>query len=127
MRVRAEVRVATVPIRDVRVPLRRADVGVAEHLLDAAEVGAALEQVGGERMPQQVRVHPARLETGTVGQPAQDEKRAGAGQRAAARIEKQIRAVTTVEVRPADREVAAQRLGGRPAERDEAAPCRPCR
>ena len=28
-----------------------------EHLLDAAEVGAALEQVRGERMPEQVRVH----------------------------------------------------------------------
>ena len=93
---------------------------MAEHLLDAAEVGAALEQVRRERVPQQVRVHPAGLQTGAVGEPPEDEERARAGERAAARIEEQVGAVTPVEVRPADRQVAAQRLGGRPAERDEA-------
>src|SRR6266513_3854319 len=41
--------------RDVRVDLRRRDVGVAEHHLDGAEIGAVLEQMGGERMPQHVR------------------------------------------------------------------------
>src|SRR5690349_2386901 len=41
--------------RDVRVDLRRGDVGVAEHHLHAAQVGAVLEQVRGEGMPQYVR------------------------------------------------------------------------
>src|ERR1043166_7413615 len=34
------------------------DAGVAEQLLHHAQVGAALEQVRGERVPQRVRVHP---------------------------------------------------------------------
>ena len=80
VRVRVEVRVATVSIGDVRVPLRRPDVGVAEHLLDAPQVGAALEQVGRERMAEEVRVDTTRLEPGAVRQPAQDEERARAGQ-----------------------------------------------
>ena len=42
---------------DVRVDLRRRNVGVAEHFLHRAEVGAALEQVRRERVPQRVRRH----------------------------------------------------------------------
>ncbi len=41
---------------DVGVDLGGGDVGVAEEFLDDAEVGAAFEEVGGERVPQQVRV-----------------------------------------------------------------------
>jgi hypothetical protein len=41
--VRLEVNVATATIADVRVQLRGREVGVPEHLLDAAEVGAAFE------------------------------------------------------------------------------------
>src|SRR5437588_13028033 len=41
---------------DVAVDLRRRERGVAEELLDRAEIGAALEQMGGERMPQAMRV-----------------------------------------------------------------------
>src|SRR5688572_354690 len=37
------------------VDLRRREVGVAEHGLDGAEVGAALEQVRRERVTQDVR------------------------------------------------------------------------
>ena len=37
---------------DVGVDLGGRDVGVAEHRLDRAEVGAVLEQVGGEAVPQ---------------------------------------------------------------------------
>ena len=40
---------------DVGVTLRGRELRVAEQLLDGAEVGAALEQVGGERMAQRVR------------------------------------------------------------------------
>ena len=41
-----------------------------EHLLDAAEVGAALEQVRREGVAEQVRVHPLRVEAGLRGEPA---------------------------------------------------------
>ena len=40
---------------DAGVDLGRGDRGVAEHLLDDAEVGAAGEQVGGEAVPERVR------------------------------------------------------------------------
>src|SRR5882724_11040189 len=42
---------------DGRIDLGGADAGVAEHLLDGAQVSAAAEQVGGERVPQQVWLH----------------------------------------------------------------------
>ena len=41
---------------DVAVDLRRRERAVAEELLDRAQVGAALEQVRRERVPQAVRV-----------------------------------------------------------------------
>src|SRR6187402_1059787 len=53
---RAEVRVAAVTVGDVRVALGRSHVGVAEHLLDAAQVGAALEEMRRERVAQEMRV-----------------------------------------------------------------------
>ena len=79
MRVAAEVDVAAPAVRDVRVELGRAEVGVAEHLLDAAQVGTALEQVRGERMAQQVRVDALRLEARAAGEAAQDQERARRG------------------------------------------------
>ena len=72
MGVAAEVDVAAAAVGDVRVELGRAEVGVAEHLLHAAQVGAAFEQVRGERVPQQVRVDALRLE-------ARRGRRGGAG------------------------------------------------
>ena len=65
-------------------------------------------------------MHAAGLEAGALGEPAEDEERAGARQRAAACVEEEVGAMTAVEVGASEREVAAQRLGGRPAERDEA-------
>ena len=41
---------------DVGVNLRGRDVGVAEHLLDDPQVRAIAEQVGGEAVPEQVRI-----------------------------------------------------------------------
>ena len=52
---------------------------MAEHLLHAAEVGAALEQVRRERVAQQVRVDALGLEAGGRGEPAQDQERARRG------------------------------------------------
>ena len=45
--------------RHVQIVRRRLDVGVAQQALDAHDVDAAFQQMGGERMPQ--RVNPARL------------------------------------------------------------------
>ena len=50
MGVAAEVDLASAAVGDVRVELGRAEIGVPEHLLDAAQIGASLEQVGCERM-----------------------------------------------------------------------------
>ena len=38
----------------VGVDLRRGDIGVSEHGLHRAQIGATLDQVGGKRMPQLV-------------------------------------------------------------------------
>ena len=52
--------------RQVRVQLRGGDAGMAQQLLDHAQVRAALEQVRGETMPQRVRRH-TRRQPGTLG------------------------------------------------------------
>ncbi len=44
-----------VGVGDVGVNLGSADVGVAEHSLDGAEVGAVHEEVGGEAVTEGVR------------------------------------------------------------------------
>ena len=120
MRMGLEVHLAAAPVRDVRVALRRPEVGVPQHLLHRAEVGAAFEEVGRERVAEEVRVHSTRLEAGPVGQLAEDEERAGARERPAARVQEQLRAVATIKVRAAEREVAADGFCGRAPERHEA-------
>ena len=60
-----------------------------------------------------------RIEARLRGQPAQDEERAGAGQRAALGVQEELRPVPAVEVRPAAGEVAAQRLDRLAPERDD--------
>src|SRR3954452_4843521 len=70
-RVRLEVDVLQALARQVRVELGGGHVGVAEHLLHAAEVAAAGEQVGRERVPERVRAHPLR-EAGGRGVAAND-------------------------------------------------------
>src|SRR5213080_4803551 len=57
---RREVDVLQALRGEVRVDLRRGDVGVAEHLLDGAQVAAACEQVRRERVAQRVRAHLVR-------------------------------------------------------------------
>ena len=44
---------------EMRVALGRADTGVAEQFLDGTEVGAGLQQVRGERVPQRMRADPS--------------------------------------------------------------------
>src|SRR5262245_23213634 len=119
MRVSREVRLAPPAVGHVGVELGRGEVGVAEHLLDAPQVGAALEQVRRERVAEEVRVDPARLEAGLLGKAAEDQERAGAGQRAALRIEEELGAVARVEEGAAAAQVAAERVGGTAPERDD--------
>src|ERR1700730_6777664 len=104
---RAEVQLATSTVGYVRVQLGRREIGVAEHLLDAAEVRAALEQGGRERMAQQVRVHTRGLEAGVLGEGAQQQERPGAGEPPAARVREELLPVLPVEEGTAVREVAA--------------------
>ena len=81
----AEVQLPPSPIGDVRVELGCGEVRVPEHLLHAPQVGAALEQVRRERVPQEVRVDPIGLEARLRGEAPQDQERAGPCERAAAR------------------------------------------
>ena len=105
---------------DMRVDLGRGDIGMAEHLLDDTQVGAALEQVAGERVAQHVRVDGA-LDAGAPGGITDDGPDAFAGQGAPADGEEhRDGARGGVELRPDLGEVRRERLAGRDAERDEA-------
>ena len=42
---------------DMRINLRRRNIGVAEHRLNGSQIRATFEQMGGERMAQGVRRH----------------------------------------------------------------------
>ena len=65
-------------LEHVRVDLRRRQVGVAEHHLNGAQVGAALEQVRRERMPQHVRAE-RRAEAGARGRTPSESSRSRRG------------------------------------------------
>ena len=65
-------------------------------------------------------MHTLGLEPGLGGEAAQDQERAGARQRPALGVEKQLRPMPPVEVRPAAREVAPQRLDCLAAHRNNA-------
>ena len=93
MRMRLEVQLAAAPIGYVRVELGRGEIGVAEHLLDAPEVGPALEQVRRERVAEKVRMDALGLEARSLGEAAQDQERAGAREAAAAGVQEELRAV----------------------------------
>ena len=101
------------------IELGRTEVGVAEHLLHAAEVGAAFEEMGGERMTQEMGMDAARLQAGFVRQAPEDEKDACARERPALRVQEELGAVATVEVRTPAGEIAPQGLGRFTTERDD--------
>src|SRR3954452_6935242 len=63
-----------------------------------------------EGMAEQVRVDAARLQSGLLGKPAQDEECARSRQRTALRIEEELGPVPLVEIRPPAREIPPQRL-----------------
>ncbi len=74
---------------------------MSEHLLNGTKVGAAFEEMGGERMAEQVGVDALRVEPGLLGELAQDQERAGARERAAACVQEELGAVAPVEERAA--------------------------
>ena len=127
MRVRLEVRLPPAAIGYVRVELGRPEVGVAEHLLHAAQVGAALEQVGREGVAEEVRMDAIRVEPGDGCEPAQDQEGAGARQRAAASRSGRPRcgdAGRDAGGRAPGSGGAPRPPGGRSG---RSVPCRPCR
>ena len=76
-----------------------------EHLLHRTEVCAAFEQVCGEGMPEEVRMHPLGLQPGLRGQAAKDQEGSRAREAAALRVEEELRAVAGVQIRAPAREV----------------------
>src|SRR5437588_10918376 len=93
---------------------------MAEHLLDAPQIGAALEQVRRERVAEEVWVDALGLEPRLRREPAQDQEGAAARQGAAACVQEELGPMAAVEVRAPAGEVAAHRLSGRATERDDA-------
>ena len=66
------------------IDLRGGDVGVAQHLLDAAQIGAMVEQMAGKGMAQHMRRQPGGVEAGFQRQLLQQLAAALAGQMAVA-------------------------------------------
>jgi hypothetical protein len=115
MRVSCEVRLSAPAIGHVRVQLRRGEVGVAEHLLDAPEIRSPLEQMRRERVAEEMWMNPPRLEACFLGEALEDEEGAGARQWASLRIQEELRAVTAVEKRAAAGLIPAEGVHGAPA------------
>src|SRR6058998_695714 len=105
--------------RQVRVDLRRRDVDVAEHDLDRAEVGAALEQVARERVPEHVG-RDAVAEAGSVRGLPHDRPQGLPREAPAAGVHEQSATVACARIRRTDLpEVAPHPLHGFPADGDE--------
>ena len=71
---RLEIQLATPSIGYVRIELGRGQIRVSEHFLNRSEVGAAFQQMRGERVAQEVGMHAPRFEPGHVCEAAQDEE-----------------------------------------------------
>ena len=97
VRVGREVRLAAALVRDVGIELGGGEICVPEHLLDAAQVGAALQQVCGEGVPEEMRVYATCLEPGFLGKPPQDQEDTGARQLPASRVEEEGLGAAAVE------------------------------
>src|SRR5262245_34541192 len=91
---------------------------VTEQLLHDPEVGAALEQMSGERMPQRVGVN-GRCEAGITRVAAQDLPESHPAQGAAARVhEDEVVAPSALEEGPAALEPGGERASRRASERN---------
>src|SRR6185312_1767039 len=72
----------------MRINLGGLDISVTEHRLQATQIGAALEQMGGETMPQQVGIQSA-WNTRGAAQITNERPHRLAGERASAPAEKE--------------------------------------
>jgi hypothetical protein len=117
---RSVVQLPAAPIGYVRVQLGGREVGVPEHLLHRPEIGASLEQMRRERVPQEMRVNAGGVEPRAFRDAAQDQERSGAREGASPGVQEELGPVAAVEVRPAAGQVAAQGRGGGPPDRDHA-------
>ena len=131
-RVRGEVLLAHVAAVHVRVDLRRRDVGVAEHLLERAQVGArpragasrtsAAACAGAGRDPARAPyVRTSRWTACRVRRPPR--RLTGTAPRGPARPPRLFGA----QERPSVRQVLGEGALGRARDRARPAPCRPCR
>jgi hypothetical protein len=84
---------------DVRIALRRAQPGMTEELLNRAKIGAALQQMGCERVPERVRADPG-SRAGRRDMAANQPIDASRRETAAAIVHKQRIAPTPVEAAP---------------------------
>src|SRR5207253_2989874 len=102
-------------VSEVRVDLRRGHRGVAEQLLDDAQVGAALQQVSRERVAQDMR-GDGLFDADGDGVPAHDPEHALARDAATPRVEQECgRLLLLTEEWTPTGEIAAAGLGGEPA------------
>ena len=113
-RVGAVVDLAEALAVDVAVDLRRRERRVAEQLLDRAQVGAALEQVRRERVPQPVRMR-------------RDPSQRARVEAAAAHREEERVLGARCELRAARARGSARATSPPPRRAGRRAPCRPCR
>jgi hypothetical protein len=120
MRVRLEIQLPTSLVGYVRIELCGREIGMAEHFLDRPQVCSSLEQVRGKRVPEEVRMHAVRVQARFLSQFPEDQEGAGAGQRPASGVQKELRAVPRIEVRAAAGEVTQKCLGGVSADRHDA-------
>src|SRR5215813_8389200 len=89
-RVEAIIDSAQARFEHVSIDLRRRQIGVTEHHLNRAKIGAPFEQVRRERMPHHVWAQRAR-ESGLDAVTLQNFPEADARQRPAARVDEEAR------------------------------------
>jgi hypothetical protein len=117
VRMRSEVQLPPPTIGYVGIELGRGKIGMSEHFLNGTQVGASFEQVGRKRVAQEVGVDPLRVQPGFLGELAQDQERPRPCERPAPGVQEELGPVAGVEKRASAREVAAEGLGGVPADR----------
>src|SRR6266446_10587236 len=103
------------------IDLRRRDIGVAEHLLDAAQIGAVVEEMAGEGVAQHVRRDAPGIDAGEDGEVLEELAAAPPREMAlrTARWKEEARGLALGEELAAPRRIGGEREARRLAERDE--------
>src|SRR6266446_5556757 len=106
---------------DMGIDLRRRDIGMAEHLLDAAQIGAVVEEMAGEGVPQHMGRDARRVDPGGDGEVLEELAAAPPRQmaRSAARGKEEARGRALGEEFAAPRGIGGERETRRFAERHE--------